>query len=62
MQISYKLAFSYPNVFENREVQRWLDNRGSTVYCRDWVKAGRGQGRGFFRVKAGRGQGPGCGQ
>ena len=38
MQISYKLTFSYPksfsylNVFENREVQRCSDNRGSTVH------------------------------
>ena len=38
MQISYKQAFSYPNnfsypyIFENRKVQRWLDNRGSTAF------------------------------
>ena len=36
-QISYKLAFSYPNnfsylnIFKNQEVQSWLDNQGSTV-------------------------------
>ena len=30
MQISYKL---YPNVFENRDVQRCSDNRGSTVHA-----------------------------
>ena len=34
LQTSFRLSkqFSYLKVFENREVQRWLANRGSTVY------------------------------